>query len=99
MKTIKWGAFFTAVLISLSAQAQTYYITDKVLVGVYEKATAESKLLTTLPSGTPLEVIELSDEQIAALMAFMEALTSPAAMDLKHIIPEAVPSGLAVGGE
>ena len=57
MKTIKWVAFFTAVLASLSAQAQTYYITDKVLVGVYEEANAESKLLTTLPSGTPLEVI------------------------------------------
>jgi SH3 domain protein len=60
MKTIKWAAFFAAVLASLSVQAQTYYITDKVLVGVYEEASGESKLLTTLPSGTPLEVIERS---------------------------------------
>lgn len=58
MKTIKWVAFITTVLASLSAQAQTYYITDKVLVGVYEEANAESNLQTTLPSGTPLEVIE-----------------------------------------
>ena len=60
MKIIKWVAFITTVLASLSAQAQTYYITDKVLVGVYEEANAESNLLTTLPSGTPLEVIERS---------------------------------------
>lgn len=58
MKTIKWAAFFASVLASLSAQAQTYYITDKVLVGVYEEANGESNLLTTLPSGTPLEVLE-----------------------------------------
>jgi SH3 domain protein len=58
MKTIKWAAFFATVLASLSAQAQTYYITDKVLVGVYEEANGESNLLTTLPSGTPLEVLE-----------------------------------------
>lgn len=60
MKAIKWVAFFTTLLASLSAQAQTYYITDKVLVGVYEEADAESALLTTLPTGTPLEVIEHS---------------------------------------
>ena len=60
MKTIKWVAFFTVVLASLSAQAQTYYITDKVLVGVYEDSNADSALLTTLPTGTPLEVIERS---------------------------------------
>lgn len=58
MEIIKWIAFFASVAASLSAQAQTYYITDKVLVGVYEEANAESSLLTTLPSGTPLEVIE-----------------------------------------
>lgn len=60
MKTIQWVAFFSVVLASLSAQAQTYYITDKVLVGVYEEADTESGLLTTLPTGTPLEVIEHS---------------------------------------
>ena len=47
----------------------------------------------------PTEVIELSDEQIADLLAFLEALTSPSAADLSHIIPETVPSGLPVGGQ
>ena len=52
----------------------------------------------TCPSA-PSEIIELSDEQVADLMAFMETLTSPTAQDLEHIIPEAVPSGLPVGGQ
>ncbi len=60
MNIIKWVAFFTTVLASLLAQAQTYYITDKVLVGVYEEDSADSALITTLPTGTPLEVIERS---------------------------------------
>jgi len=60
MKTIKWVAFFAVILTSLSAQAKTYYITDKVLVGVYEDSNSDSALLTTLPTGTPLEIIERS---------------------------------------
>jgi cytochrome c peroxidase len=38
----------------------------------------------------------LSDEQIADLLAFLEALTDPAAEDLDYLIPESVPSGLPV---
>lgn len=57
MRIIKWVTFYIAVLASLPVQAQTYYITDKVLVGVYAEANADSNLLTTLPTGTPLEVI------------------------------------------
>jgi hypothetical protein len=41
----------------------------------------------------------LSDEQIANLLTFLEALTSPTAADLSNIVPEAVPSGLPVGGQ
>ncbi len=41
-----------------------------------------------------LGVLEpLSDEEIADLVAFLEALTDPAATDLDHLIPESVPSG------
>ncbi|WP_126457074.1 TIGR04211 family SH3 domain-containing protein [Sulfuriflexus mobilis] len=60
MKKIQWLAFMSAVLASALVQAQTYYVTDKILVGVYEEASAESILLTTLPTGTPLEVIDRS---------------------------------------
>ena len=38
----------------------------------------------------------LSDEQMSDLVAFLGALTDPAAEDLDHLIPDAVPSGLPV---
>jgi cytochrome c peroxidase len=37
---------------------------------------------------------ELSDEEFNQLMAFLHALTSPSAVDLSHLVPESVPSGL-----
>lgn len=43
-------------------QAKTFYVTDKVLVGVYEQATTDSSLIKALPTGTPLEIIERNDE-------------------------------------
>lgn len=51
--------------------------------------------LATLDPG--LGVLEpLSDEQIGDLVAFLQALTDPAAADLDHLLPESVPSGLPV---
>ena len=44
------------------------------------------------------EKVKLSDAQIEDLLVFLEALTSPSARDLRHLIPESVPSGLQVGG-
>ncbi len=41
---------------------------------------------------------ELTADQIAALLTFLDALTSPSALDLSHTIPDSVPSGLPVGG-
>ncbi len=43
-----------------------------------------------------LDPIELSEAQIADLLAFLNALTSPSAIDLREAIPNAVPSGLPV---
>jgi len=45
------------------------------------------------------ETLALSDDQIAQIMAFLHALTDPAAADLSHVIPESVPSGLPVPDE
>jgi cytochrome c peroxidase len=39
---------------------------------------------------------ELSEEQIDQLLAFLHAQTSPSAVDLAHLVPESVPSGLPV---
>jgi cytochrome c peroxidase len=42
--------------------------------------------------------VGLTDAQMADLLAFLDALTSPRALDLEDTIPESVPSGLPVGG-
>ncbi len=38
----------------------------------------------------------LSDEELARIMAFLHAQTSPSAVDLSYLVPETVPSGLPV---
>jgi len=50
------------LLQAFQVQAETFYITDKVLVGVYEEANTESVLVKALPTGTPLEVLERNGE-------------------------------------
>ena len=42
--------------------------------------------------------VQLSDEEIQLLLAFLDLFTSPSALDLSHTIPASVPSGLPVGG-
>ncbi len=64
-------------------------------------ATFRNDLSTTLIMVETLDpLIEnvpgLSDEEIAQLLAFLEALTSETAVDLAYLIPETVPSGLPV---
>ena len=49
-------------------------------------------------SGSAAEQAQLSDADVQALLAFLEALTAPSALDLSHTIPASVPSGLPVGG-
>jgi hypothetical protein len=39
-------------------------------------------------------VSSLTPSEITALVAFLEALTDPAAQELNHLIPSQVPSGL-----
>ncbi|MCA9969934.1 MAG: hypothetical protein KC425_06955, partial [Anaerolineales bacterium] len=45
-----------------------------------------------------MPAVDLTAAEVAALLAFLDALTSPSAADLAHTIPTAVPSGLTVGG-
>ncbi len=40
----------------------------------------------------------LTNEEVADLLAFLEALTSPTAQDWEQFVPDSVPSGLPVGG-
>ncbi|GAB4460319.1 MAG: hypothetical protein Kow0070_16390 [Anaerolineales bacterium] len=46
----------------------------------------------------PSEGVQLTDEEMRLLLAFLESLTSPSALNLSHTIPASVPSGLPVGG-
>ncbi len=43
-----------------------------------------------------LPAVQLSDAEVADLLAFLGALTDPASRDLRDVIPERVPSGLPV---
>jgi cytochrome c1 len=38
--------------------------------------------------------MQLTDQEIAQLVAFLKALTDPAARDLRGLAPSSVPSGL-----
>ncbi|MBI3242320.1 MAG: VCBS repeat-containing protein [Chloroflexi bacterium] len=44
------------------------------------------------------EQTQLSDQEMQDLLAFLNALTSPSALQLENTIPASVPSGLPVGG-
>ena len=59
-----------------------------------DEATHQAILETLDP--LVLTPLELSDAQITDLLAFLQALTSPSAVDLRADIPAAVPSGLPV---
>jgi cytochrome c peroxidase len=41
--------------------------------------------------------IQLTDANVADLVAFLESLTDPSARNLGHLVPSSVPSGLPVG--
>lgn len=52
-------------------------------------------LISTL-DGRVQTTHDLSDAEVVQIMAFLQALTSPSAVDLSHLIPDSVPSGLPV---
>ncbi len=73
----------------------------------YEQLPADIRSDLVVKTGAMTEMIEridplaveplpLTDAEIAQILAFLEALTDPAAADLSHVIPETVPSGLPV---
>jgi len=44
----------------------------------------------------PIESVTFTDAEVDLLVVFLDALTDPAAADLLHTIPDAVPSGLPI---
>jgi cytochrome c peroxidase len=55
---------------------------------------AEEILRTLDPMAYP---VDLSESQFSDLMAFLHALTSPSALDLRNIVPTRIPSGIPLG--
>ncbi len=53
--------YITLGLISLPLMAETLYVTDRILLGVHQQADEDSPVLTTIASGTSINVIEKSD--------------------------------------
>lgn len=49
------------VLLLVIGSAQAAHITDKLLVGLYDKPDSSTKPIKVLPSGTPLEILEQKD--------------------------------------
>ena len=49
-----------------------------------------------IAAANELDPIELTDDQVEDLLAFLESLTDPASRDLERLRPEEVPSGLSV---
>lgn len=59
-----------------------------------DPATIEALLASLDPSVA--EPLDLSDDEVNELLAFLESLTDPRAIDLRLDVPERVPSGLPV---
>ena len=59
MRTINYCLvlFFISIYTGM-LQAETVYISDRLVVGLYEGKTGDTKLLKGLPTGTPLQVLE-----------------------------------------
>lgn len=55
-----------------------------------------ARLTGEIAAANELEPVTLSDEQLADIIAFLNALTDPASADAHHLVPDAVPSGLPV---
>jgi len=51
-------------------------------------ASVDPRLASAVPA--------LDDDQIGLLIAFLESLSDAAAVDLGHLVPDEVPSGLTV---
>ena len=57
---------------------------------------SNAALRDNLARANELEPLELSDAQVADLMAFLASLTDPSSIDRSELVPRRVPSGLEV---
>jgi len=57
---------------------------------------ADAREITAIAEANELTPIELTDDEVAAILAFLESLTDPGSRDGRLGVPESVPSGLPV---
>ena len=67
---------------------------DKSLEKTFRLNTSTILLMSQTFSPEINVIPDLNNQEIEKLIAFLEALTSPSTMDLSHLVPERVPSGL-----
>jgi len=65
------------------------------LVGTYQTDVID-EMLGTIDPLLGVEGDPLTDAEVADLMAFLSALTDPSSLNLLHLVPDSVPSGLPV---
>ena len=65
------------------------------LVGTYQMDAIDD-LLATVDPLLAIEGEPLTDAEVTDLMAFLSALTDPSSLNLLHLVPDSVPSGLPV---
>lgn len=67
------------------------------LQGTYDADATRNQARADALSGILRPAPNLSNQDVADIVAFLESLTDPASVDLSGEVPAAVPSGLAVG--
>lgn len=80
---------------NLRRYAPTGHLPDALQKSVHNDELTISAIYSTLDPlvATPPE---LTEEEFDNLIAFLDALTDPAARDMGHVVPDAVPSGLSI---
>jgi len=82
-----------------AAESLTNYDGDHLPVSVRDTLRDDEAMLLEIMSTLDLLLDnqdQMTAEEFKQLMAFLQAQTSPSAIDLSHRVPESVPSGLPV---
>ncbi|MCK9531972.1 MAG: hypothetical protein M0R77_15625 [Gammaproteobacteria bacterium] len=64
MTSLRLALVFCLCALSLGAAAETLYVTDRVLADVHATAQARGEPVGALPTGTPVEVLEIRDDRV-----------------------------------
>lgn len=60
LRALPWLLLWLLAALAGAATADTVYVTDRLRVGLHEDKTLESAIVDTIPTATPLEVLERS---------------------------------------